>query len=189
MKNSQNELTTKTYTINTMEDAMSYLSNSVNQVSYDVNNINLQVDDVQSQVNDMKNNVKSLENEVRVFMQEMKKNVMINDAKQTIMMTQIEYDKKYKYRDDVRRRIVGLLQSVDINVIKKSTMETISEETIIKWRRWGFLRPKSAMSLPSTSFRRSFLPRFPACLPISSAAEKPRLSLIRSPGPCRNFCG
>lgn len=131
MKKGQSGQTQTITTINTMEDAMSYLSSSVTQVSYDVNNINLQVDDVQSQVNDMKNNVKSLENEVRVFMQEMKKNVMVNDAKQTIMMTQIEYDKKYKHHDDVRRRIVGMLQSIDINVIKKSTMETISEETIM----------------------------------------------------------
>lgn len=118
-------------TLNTIDDVVDYLSDSVNQVSYDVSNINLQVDEVQNQVNDMKTNVQSLENEVRLFMQEMKQSVLVNNAKQTIMISQMEYDKKYKHRDEVRRRVVGLLQSVDINAIKKDTMETIGEETIV----------------------------------------------------------
>lgn len=121
----------ETNTINTIDDVVTYLSDSVHRVSSDVNNINLQVDEVQSQVNDMKNNVQSLETEVRNFMTEMKQSVLVNNAKQTIMMSQMEYNKKYKHRDEVRRRVVGLLQSVDINAVKKDTLETISEEIIV----------------------------------------------------------
>ena len=121
----------ETITLNTMEDVVSYLSDNVNRVSYDVSNINVQFDEVQNQVNNMQDNVKTLETEIRTFMKEMKQNALINNAKQTIMLSQMEYDKKYKHRDDVRRRTLGILQSVDINLIKKSTMETISEETII----------------------------------------------------------
>ena len=121
----------ETITLNTMEDVVSYLSDNVNRVSYDVSNINVQFDEVQNQVNNVQDNVKSLETEIRTFMNEMKQNALINNAKQSIMISQMEYDKKYKHRDDVRRRTIGLLQSIDINLIKKSTMETISEETVV----------------------------------------------------------
>ena len=120
-----------TITLNTVEEAVSYLSNNINQVTYDVNNINTQFDTVQNQVNNMQTNVKSLENEIRTFMKEMKETAVINNAKQSIMLSQMEYDKKYKQRDDVRRRTLGLLPSIDINLIKKETVETISEDIIV----------------------------------------------------------
>lgn len=121
----------ETITLSTMDDIVSYLSDNVSKVSYDVNNMNTQFNEVQNQVNNMQDNVRTLENEIRTFMKEMQQNAIINNAKQTIMMSQMEYDKKYKHRDEVRRRAVGLLQSIDINIIKKSTMDTIGEETIV----------------------------------------------------------
>lgn len=125
------ESTTKTITLNTIGDVVSYLSDSVNRVSSDVSNINMQVDEFQNQINDMKNNVVTLEDEVRTFMNEMKQSVLVSNAKQSIMLSQMEYEKKFSHRDDVRRRIIGILQSIDINAVKKDTMETISEETIV----------------------------------------------------------
>lgn len=121
----------ETITLNTMEDVVSYLSDNVNKVSYDVSNINSQFDEVQNKVNNMQNNVASLETEIRTFMKEMKQNAVINNAKQSIMLLQMEYEKKYQHRDEVRRRTLGLLQSIDINLIKKETIETISEEAIV----------------------------------------------------------
>lgn len=117
--------------LNTIEDTMAYLSDCVNKVSSSVNSINGQVDQFQEQINDMKNNVSTLEEEVRSFMTEMKQNALVSNAKQSIMISQMEYDKKFGHRDDVRRRVVGLLQSVDINAIKKNTMENIGEETVV----------------------------------------------------------
>lgn len=121
----------ETRTLNTIDDIVEYLSESVNQVSLDVNNINIQVDEFHNQINDMKENVITLEDEVRTFMKEMKQSVLVNNAKQSIMLSQMEYEKKYSHRDEVRRRVIGLLQSIDINAVKKDTMETISEETIV----------------------------------------------------------
>lgn len=120
-----------TITLQSMDEVVSYLSDNVNRVSYDVDNISNHFDEVQNKVDNMQVNVRSLENEIRTFMKEVKQNALINNANQTIMMSQMEYDKKYKYRDEVRRRITGLLQSIDANIIKKSTIETIGEETII----------------------------------------------------------
>lgn len=117
--------------LNTIGDTMAYLSDCVNKVSSSVDTINGQVDQFREQINDMKSNVSSLEEEVRVFMTEMKQNALVSNAKQSIMISQMEYDKKFGHRDDVRRRVVGLLQSVDINVVKKNTMENIGEETVV----------------------------------------------------------
>lgn len=117
--------------INTIGDAMAYLSDSISRVSLDVNNINGHVDEFQGQIDDMKKNVSSLENEVRDFMKQMQRNADISNAKQSIMISQLEYDKKYRHRDDVRRRVIGLLQSIDINSVKKNTMESIGEETVV----------------------------------------------------------
>lgn len=117
--------------LTTIGDNMVYLSDCIDKVSSNVDSINGQVENFKEQIDDMKSNVSSLEQEVRAFMQEMKQNAMVNDARQSIMISQMEYDKKYGHRDDVRRRIIGLLQSVDINAVKKNTMENIGEETVV----------------------------------------------------------
>lgn len=112
-------------------NTMTYLSDCLDKVSSDVSNINGQVDNFQEQINDMKQNVSSLEGEVREFMKQMQRNALVSSAKQSIMISQMEYEKKYSHRDDVRRRVIGLLQSIDINAVKKSTMENIGEETVV----------------------------------------------------------
>ena len=117
--------------LNTIGDTMAYLSDSINYVASNINSINGQVDGFQEQINDMKSNVATLEEEVRSFMNDIKKTTQVTSAKQSVMISQMEYDKKYGHRDDVRRRVVGLLQSVDINAVKKNTMESIVEETIV----------------------------------------------------------
>lgn len=117
--------------LNTIGNTMAYLSDCINEVASNMDSINGQVDGFQDQINDMKQNVSTLEEEVRSFMNEMKQNALVSNAKQSIMISQMEYEKKYGHRDDVRRRVVGLLQSVDINSLKKNTMENIGEETVV----------------------------------------------------------
>lgn len=114
--------------LNSLGDTLVYLSNTINKVASNVDIVN---ENVQEQINDMKNNVSSLEEEVRSFISEIKQSTLVGNAKQSIMISQMEYDKKYGHRDDVRRRVIGLLQAVDINVIKKNTMENIGEETVV----------------------------------------------------------
>ena len=107
-------------------DTMVYLSDYMDKVSSEVNSMNGQD---QTQIDDMKSNVSNLEQEVRSFMSQLKQDTLVSNAKQTIMITQLEYDKKYGHRAEVRRRVAGLLQSIDINAVKKNTMESVFEET------------------------------------------------------------
>lgn len=117
--------------LSTLENNLQVLANNIGTVSHNVNTVNGHINDVEGQVNNVKNDVKSLEEEIKNFMLEIKQGTIVSNARQTILMNQSEYNKKYSHRDEVRRRVNGLLQSVDINAIKKSTVENISEETII----------------------------------------------------------
>ena len=72
-----------------------------------------------------------LQDEMKKVIMDTKNNGLVLNAEQTILMLQNKYDSKYKYRDNIRRRVNGLIQSVDINAIKKTTIETIGEESII----------------------------------------------------------
>ena len=117
--------------LSTLENNLQVLANNIGTVSQNVHTVNGQIDAVQGQVDSVQNEVKSLEEEIKIFMQEIKQGTAISNARQTILMAEAEYTKKYSHRDEVRRRVNGLLQSVDINAIKKSTIENISEETIV----------------------------------------------------------
>ena len=117
--------------LSTLENNLAVLANNIGTVSQNVNTVNGQINNVQGQVNTVKNDVKSLEEEIKAFMLEIKQGTVVSNARQTILMATDEYNKKYGHRDEVRRKVNGLLQSVDINAIKKSTVENISEETII----------------------------------------------------------
>lgn len=117
--------------LSTLENNLQVLANNIGSVSQNVNSINGHINDVEGQVNTVKDDVKNLEEEIKAFMLEIKQGTIVSNARQTIFMAEAEYSKKYSYRNDVRRRVNGLLQSVDINAIKKSTVENISEETIV----------------------------------------------------------
>jgi len=115
----------------TLENNLQVLANNIGTVSNNVNTVNGHINDVEGQVNTVKNDVKSLEEEIKKFMVEIKQGTIVSNARQTILMDQAEFNKKFSHRDEVRRRVNGLLQSVDINAIKKSTVENISEEIIV----------------------------------------------------------
>lgn len=117
--------------LSTLENNLQVLANNIGVVSKNVSTVNGHINEVEGQVNTVKNDVKSLEEEIKAFMLEIKQGTVVSNARQTILMASDEYNKKYAHRDEVRRRVNGLLQSVDINAIKKSTIENISEETIV----------------------------------------------------------
>lgn len=117
--------------LSTLENNLQVLANNIGTVSQNVHTVNGQIDAVQGQVDSVQSEVQSLEEEIKAFMQEIKQGTVVSNARQTILMAEAEYTKKYSHRDEVRRRVNGLLQSIDINAIKKSTIENISEETIV----------------------------------------------------------
>lgn len=117
--------------LETLENNLHTLANNVGDVYQSVSNVTGHVNDIDSKVTSVTENVKTLEEEIKSFMLEIRENSIVGNARQTILMDQAELDKKFGHYDEIRRKINGILQSTDLNAIKKSTMLSISEQTLV----------------------------------------------------------
>lgn len=111
-------------------DEERYLSES-EKLTDVIDTVNKNMFEMEDKLGRVSNEFNMLQDEMKKVIMDTKNNGLVLNAKQTIMMLQNEYDSKYKYRDNIRRRVNGLIQSVDINAVKKTTIETIGEESII----------------------------------------------------------
>lgn len=117
--------------LNVLEENLNTLANNVGSVYQSVNNVTGHVNEIDGKVTNVTENVKNLEEEIKSFMMEIRENSIVGNARQTILMDQNELNKKFGHYDEIRRRIGGILQSTDLNAIKKSTMQNIGEETLL----------------------------------------------------------
>lgn len=110
--------------LDTLERNLDALANNLGSLSTNMS----QVD---NKVNTVTDTVKTLEEEIKNFMFEIRESTIVSNAKQTILMSQSELEKKYGHYDNIRREVSGLLESTDLNAIKKSTIEALSEKTLL----------------------------------------------------------
>lgn len=107
------------------------IENNLGQLAKNIGDVSSNVEEVDIKVNKVTNSVKTIEDEIKNFMIEIRGSTIVSNAKQSIMMSQEELNKQYGHYDNVRRKINGIFQATDINAIKKSTIENISEQVII----------------------------------------------------------
>lgn len=107
------------------------IENNLGQLAKNVGEVSTNVDVVDDKVNRVTDSVKTIEDEVKNFMVEIRGSTIVSNAKQSIMLSQDELNKRYGHYDNVRRKINGIFQATDINAIKKSTIENISEQIIV----------------------------------------------------------
>ena len=107
------------------------IENNLGQLAKNIGNVSVNVEEVDTKVNKVTDSVKTIEEEIKNFMVEIRGSTIVSNAKQSIMMSQEELNKQYGHYDNVRRKINGIFQATDINAIKKSTIENISEQVII----------------------------------------------------------
>lgn len=112
----------QTYTID------DYIADGIDKIYETINNVDVKLDD---NLNDLKEEVNKLNTEVNNLVTSLRETTIVTEAKQNIMISQMEFDKHYQYRDDVRNKILGIIQSLDINVIKKSTIENLRDDSLI----------------------------------------------------------
>lgn len=124
-------LTISAANLDIIEENLNALANNMGDVYQSVSNVTGHVNEIDSKVTDVTENVKTLEEEIKSFMLEIREHSIVGNARQTILMDENELNKKYGHYDEIRRRINGILQSTDLNAIKKSTMQNISEETLV----------------------------------------------------------
>ncbi len=107
-----------------IERNLGALAQNIGQVSTNMEHVN-------TKVNSVTESVKTIEDEIKKFMLEIRGNTVVANARQTIMMDQDELNKKYGHYDNIRRKVNGLFQASDINAIKKTTVENLSQEVMV----------------------------------------------------------
>lgn len=112
----------QTYTID------DYIADGIDKIYETINNVDVKLDD---NFNDLKEEIDKLNTEVNNLVTSLRETTIVTEAKQNIMISQMEFDKRYQYRDNVRNKILGIIQSLDINVIKKSTIENLRDDSLI----------------------------------------------------------
>ena len=107
------------------------IEKNLGSLAKNIGDVSVNVGEVDLKVNKVTNSVKTIEDEIKNFMIEIRGSTIVSNAKQSIMMSQEELNKQYGHYDNVRRKINGIFQATDINAVKKSTIENISEQVII----------------------------------------------------------
>ena len=107
------------------------IENNIGTLAKNLGDVNFNVSEVDGKVNSVTESVKTIEDEIKNFMVEIRGSTIVSNAKQSITMDQDEINKQYGHYDSVRRKINGIFQATDINSVKKSTIENISEQVII----------------------------------------------------------
>ena len=110
---------------------LSYIANGLQSVVNDVNSVTGHVNKVDEKVDQVSNEFKTLTEELKSFMNETKNLSVVGNAKQSIVMIEQDLEKKYGHYDIIRRRLLSILESSDSSLIKKSTLESLSDEAII----------------------------------------------------------
>ncbi len=125
--------------LNTIENNIGHLADNIGQVS-------LNVVEVDSKVNEVTATVASIEEEIKNFMVEIKGSTIVSNAKQSIMMSQAELEKKFGHYDLVRRKINGILQASDMHALTKENLKNTSEESLINTPNYWLSPALSALS-------------------------------------------
>jgi hypothetical protein len=107
------------------------IERNLGSLAENIGAVSLNMEHVDNKVNKVTESVKTIEDEIKKFMVEIRENTVVSNARQTIMMDQDELNKKYGHYDALRRKVNGLFQATDINAIKKSTIENLSQEVMI----------------------------------------------------------
>lgn len=115
-----------------LENGLVDVANSVGTMAQSVNNVTSYVSNVNEKVNNVSTKVESLSEKMENFMKSIEGTSAVTNAKQSIVLSNQELDKKFKYYDEVRKHVTGLLQSVDLAVIRRETITKMAEEIILK---------------------------------------------------------
>jgi len=114
--------------------AVNAIHNNVNVVSHNLSIVNDNVDAVHSTVHDVDNTVKIINNdldklaiEFHEFVDKQLKANRLGIANTKIVSIRQELDKKFGHYDTIRRHTTGILQAVDLEMIRSSTLTTVTE--------------------------------------------------------------
>lgn len=107
------------------------IENNIGQLANNVGQISLDVVAVDDKVTNVTESVRTIEEEIKSFMLEIRGSTITANARQSIMQSEAEIQKRFGHYDGVRRKISGLLQATDMSAITKSSVKEMSEQIVV----------------------------------------------------------
>ena len=117
--------------LSTIERNMLALSKNIDGVTDNIIDISGRITDFDDKVAIIKENVKSLEEEIRDFMFEIRGSSIVSNAQNDMLLKQNELNKKYGHYDKIRKKLSGILNSIDLNCINKDSLLTQREQALL----------------------------------------------------------
>ncbi len=110
--------------LDVLERNLDYLANNIGEVDVRVEDVNQKVNKVSEEVKTINSNIRDLINEIR-------ETTILTNAKQSISLAQDEINKKYGHYDNIRRKISGLFQAIEVGSIDKKTIKSLKENALV----------------------------------------------------------
>lgn len=115
---------------------LSRIEGSLRSLESDINYVANQVDSVNKEVADTKADLHALVQEFQEFVRkdQLEKNVQLAETR--IVKVRQEIEANFGHYGEVRRRVTGILQAVDVSLVKKETIENSTEEHMLAAPRY-----------------------------------------------------
>ncbi|GIN88224.1 hypothetical protein J6TS2_46100 [Heyndrickxia sporothermodurans] len=115
---------------------LSRIEGNLINLANDINFVSSQVDSVNREVHDTRANLDALIQEFQEFIRkdQLEKNIQLAETR--IVKVRQELETKFGHYDEVRRRVTGILQAVDVSLVRKETIENTSEEQMLMAPRY-----------------------------------------------------
>jgi len=113
-----------TTNLSNIENSISHINHNIGVMYNEVAQANIRLDATQSSIQQLTKEFKEY-----VRHDQLQKNIQLAETR--LVKVRQEIEKNYGHYDDVRRRALGILQAVDISLVRKETIESASEEQLI----------------------------------------------------------
>ena len=112
------------------------LANVQNKLVENQSILHAEIGEAKNQIKMVEDSLQKLEQELVRFRRNQELANRLGQAETKIVKIRQELDKKFGHYDIVRRMTTGILQATDVGVVKKSTIETATEEMMISTPRY-----------------------------------------------------
>lgn len=126
----------QTADLSTIGKNLEVLSDGIRVVHEDVVTTNKHVMNVDSNVRVVYDEVEKLKGEFLKYVDAQLKANRLQQARTTIISIRQELEKEYGHYDEVRRSCIGILQATDLELVRKGTISTISENLLVEAPRY-----------------------------------------------------
>jgi len=110
---------------------LSKIENSLSAINQNIEVVYNEVEQTNARLDETQDSIQQLAEEFREYVRQdqLQKNIQLAETR--LVKVRQEIETKYGHYDDVRRRALGILQAVDISLVRRETIESASEEQLL----------------------------------------------------------